>query len=368
MREPVYVTKTHLPDRKRLDAYIDRIYESNRLTNNGPLLRELTARLEAYLGVENLLLVSNGTLALQIAYRALGLAGEAVTTPFSFVATASSLAWEGIKPVFADIDPKTFCLDPGEIEKAITPGTRAIVPVHVYGNACEIETIEAIAKRHGLRTVYDAAHAFGVRYRGKSILSYGDASTLSFHATKTFHTIEGGAIVFRERAAFEKAQLMINFGIDGPDSVAALGVNAKMNEFQAAMGLAVLDEIESVLAGRAKVWQRYRENLEGRFRMQEHNPDGTANFAHFPVVFETGEGLARAVEELNRNNIFPRRYFHPSLDTLGFAGDGRMENSRSVAARVLCLPLHSGLGETDQLEIIQTVLSAQGLFPEQEPS
>jgi dTDP-4-amino-4,6-dideoxygalactose transaminase len=357
MREAINVTKTHLPDRERLDRYIDRIYESNWLTNNGQLVRELTARLSEYLGVENLLLVSNGTLALQIAYKALGVTKQAVTTPFTFVATASSLAWEGIEPVFADIDPKTFCIDPEEIEKRLTPETGAVVPVHVFGNACKIDSIEAIAKKRGIKTVYDAAHAFGVHYKGKSILGYGDASTLSFHATKIFHTIEGGAVVFKDLEVYQRARLMINFGIDGPDSVVALGINAKMNEFQAAMGLAVLDEFEQAQKDREAVWRRYGEHLEGRIQLQERNPESTNNCAYFPVVFDAEERLSKTIVELRKKDIRPRRYFYPSLDTLDFFKSGGMDNSRSLASRILCLPLSSSLQEADQLDIIGTLAS-----------
>ena len=246
------VTKPYLPSREKLDRYIDGIYERAWLTNNGELVQELTRRLEEYLGVENLLLVANGTLALQIAYRALGVTGrneptEAITTPFTFVATASSLKWEGVEPVFADIDPNTWCLDPTNIEPAITPRTQAIVPVHVFGNACDVDAIDAIAKKHSLKVIYDASHAFGVKYQGESLLKHGDAATLSFHATKLFHTGEGGAIVFKRKEDLERAKKMINFGITGPETVEALGINAKMNELQAAMGLCVLDEMEENL-------------------------------------------------------------------------------------------------------------------------
>ncbi|HBN28622.1 MAG TPA: aminotransferase DegT, partial [Clostridiaceae bacterium] len=238
----INVTKTYLPDRTKLDKYIDKIYSTAWVTNNGQLVKELTTRLEEYLGVQNLLLVTNGTLALQIAYKALGVNGQAITTPFSFVATTSSLVWEGIEPIFVDIDPETFCIDPSKIEEAITSETTAIVPVHVFGNACDVEKIENIAQKYGLKTIYDGAHSFGVKYNGESLLSYGDATILSFHATKLFHTIEGGAIIFKNKEDYERAKLMINFGIDGTDSVIELGINAKMNEFQAAMGLCVLDE------------------------------------------------------------------------------------------------------------------------------
>lgn len=233
------------------------------------LVQELTRRLEKYLGVENLLLVANGTLALQIAYRALGVTGrneptEAITTPFTFVATASSLKWEGVEPVFADIDPDTWCLDPANIEPAITPRTKAIVPVHVFGNACDVDAIDAIAKRHNLKIIYDASHAFGVKYQGESLLKHGDAATLSFHATKLFHTGEGGAIVFKNKKDLALAKKMINFGITGPEKIEELGINAKMSELQAAMGLCVLDEIESIFFERSKRWKKYIKDLKKR--------------------------------------------------------------------------------------------------------
>jgi len=349
----INVTKTYLPDRARLDKYIDRIYESNWLTNNGPLVQELTARLSEYLEVDNLLLVTNGTLALQVAYKALGVTQQAITTPFSFVATTSSLVWEGIKPVFADIDPKTFCIDPREIEKAVTPQTQAIVPVHVFGNACNIDAIESIARKHNLKTIYDGSHAFGVKYKGKSIYAFGDAVTLSFHATKLYHTIEGGAIVFKDKEIYEKAKLMINFGIDGPDSIATLGINAKMNEFQAAMGLAVLDEIEEVFSGRERVWRQYEENLNGKLQLQERNPDSTNNFAYFPVVFDNEKQLLEVINILNKKNIYPRRYFYPSLDTLNYILEQHLPISRNLSERILCLPFFSDLANSSQNLILR---------------
>lgn len=358
MNEVINVTKTYLPDRAKLDSYIDRIYQSNWLTNNGPLVQELTSRLSEYLGVVNLLLVSNGTLALQIAYRVLGIRKQVITTPFSFVATTSSLVWEGIEPVFADIDPNTFCIDPKEIEKAITQETEAILPVHVFGNACDIGAIEAIAREKALKTIYDGAHAFGVKYKDKSIYSYGDAVTFSFHATKLFHTIEGGAIVFKDREAYKRARLMINFGITGPDSIASLGINAKMNEFQAAMGLAVLDEIENIFSGRERVWRQYEENLKGKLQLQERNPDSTNNFAYFPAVFPSEENLLKAMEKLNAKNIRPRRYFYPSLDLVPFIEGQKMDISRDIAGRIMCLPLHSKL-DTGLVKLVSQVALGQ---------
>jgi dTDP-4-amino-4,6-dideoxygalactose transaminase len=262
------VTRPYLPSRKKLDKYIDGIYERQWLTNNGPLVQELTLQLEDYLDVRNLLLVANGTLALQVAYKTLnvsdsefGTLPEAITTPFTFIATASSLKWSGVQPVFADIDPNTWCLNPANIEAVITANTRAIVPVHVFGNTCDVAAINSIAQKHKLKIIYDASHAFGVNYKGESLLNYGDAATLSFHATKLFHTGEGGAIVFKRNEDLARAKEIINFGITGVDRVEELGVNAKMNELQAAMGLCVLDEMEKNIDARAAVWNRYEQAL-----------------------------------------------------------------------------------------------------------
>lgn len=353
------VTKPYLPDREKLNRYIDGIYEREWLTNNGPLLQELTKRLENYLGVENLLLVSNGTLALQIAYRALGIhepvAGvnaEAITTPFTFIATASSLKWEGITPVFADIDPNTLCLDPESIRSAITPNTRAIVPVHVYGNSCNVEKIAELAESNGLKVIYDAAHAFGVNFKGESLLKWGDAATLSFHATKVFHTIEGGAIVFKRKEDLEQAKLLINFGIQSPDVISSTGINAKMNEFQAAMGLCVLDDIELIISQRKKIIERYNavfNDLEGVHAL-ESNTDTSGNGAYYPILFSTENQLKRVIEALKAEDIISRRYFFPSLDTLTTLDslkDPSCSISRNIASRVLCLPLYHKLLDSD---------------------
>ncbi len=346
------VVKPYLPNREKLNKYIDGIYERAWLTNNGPLVQELTARLEEYLGVENLLLVANGTLALQIAYRALGVSGndqgeqaEAITTPFTFIATASSLKWDGVQPVFADIDPDTWCINPENIEQVITSKTRAIVPVHVFGNACDVEAINEIASRHGLKVIYDASHAFAVNYKGESLLKHGDAATLSFHATKLFHTGEGGAIIFKRKEDLERAKKMINFGITGPESIEELGVNAKMNELQAAMGLCVLDEIEGNLKSRAVVWGRYQQALENEFQLQV-GPEGLGyNYAYFPVLLESENQVIKVQRLMNENGIQVRRYFLPSLNSVDFlcADDRLHDNSKSVASRILCLPMYGGL-------------------------
>jgi len=345
------VTKPYLPNREKLKQYIDGIYERQWLTNNGQLVQELTCRLEEYLGVENLLLVSNGTLALQIAYRALGLSDarpeqrpEAITTPFTFIATASSLKWNGVQPVFVDIDPKTWCLNPTNIETAITPNTRAIVPVHVFGNACDVEAIEEIASKHKLKVIYDASHAFGVQYKGESLLKHGDAATLSFHATKLFHTGEGGAIVFKHKEDLERARKMINFGITGPETIEELGINAKMNELQAAMGLCVLEEMEENLKARAEVWHRYEHALAKTLQLQAKHEALGYNYAYFPVVFDSEEKAVRVAAVLKENGVLARRYFYPSLESvecLDVHADQPV--SKDIASRILCLPIYSGL-------------------------
>lgn len=355
------VTKPYLPSRDKLDRYIDGIYKRGWLTNNGPLVLELTQRLEEYLGVENLLLVSNGTLALQIAFRALGISGgeapaEAITTPFTFVATASSLEWEGVQPVFADIEADTWCLDPALIQANITPRTRAIVPVYVFGNACEVEAIDAIGHRYGLNVVYDASHAFGVIYQGESLLKHGDAATLSFHATKLFHTIEGGAIVFKRKADLERARTMINFGITGPECIEEAGINAKMNEFQAAMGLCVLDEMEENLIARAEVWKRYENELSEKLQLQLKSEALEYNYAYFPVVFESEEQALKVADELKVNGVLARRYFYPSLESVEcFDAQSHQPISKDIASRILCLPIYSGLPDVQVGKIISVV-------------
>lgn len=355
------VTKPYQPSREQLDRYIDGIYQRNCWTNDGPLVQELTQRLEAYLGVENLLLVANGTLALQIAYRALGVTGgdadlapEAITTPFTFIATANSLKWEGVTPVFADIDPATWCLDPANIEAALTPRTRAVVPVHVFGNACEVDAIDAVARRHGLTVIYDGAHAFGVTYKGESLLKRGDATTLSFHATKLFHTVEGGGIVFRRREDLDRAKQLINFGISGPESIQRLGINAKMNELQAAIGLCVLDEIEANLQQRAAIWQAYERALAGRYRRQARHPNASNNCAYVPVLLESEEAVTAALARLQQAGIHARRYFYPSLDGIDWLGGcGRCVHSQDIARRIVCLPIYVGLTESDVAAIVR---------------
>lgn len=350
------VTKAYLPNKAKYQSYVDRIFESGWLTNNGSLLQELEQRLAEYLGVKNIVLVANGSLALQLAYKVLELKGEVITTPFSFAATTSTLAWEGLKPVFADIDPDSFNIDPLQIKKQITPNTSAIVPVHVFGNPCEVEAIEKIAYKNNLKVIYDAAHAFGSEYKGQSVLNYGDISTLSFHSTKLFHTIEGGAVITNDDDLAKKIRMMINFGISSPTNITTVGTNAKMNEFEAAMGLCVLDEIDTIRQRREDIWQIYTENLSGLMGMQQWNEYSKNNCAYAPILLESEDHLLKVEAKLKENDILPRRYFYPSLDTLGYLESRQVcKNSRNIASRILCLPIYPNLS-IDNAKIIISII------------
>jgi dTDP-4-amino-4,6-dideoxygalactose transaminase len=350
------VTKAYLPDKEKYKSYVDRIYEGGWLTNRGPLVRELEQRLAEYLGVQHLILVANGSIAMQVAYKALDLKGEVITTPFSFIATASTIAWEGLKPVFADINPQTYNIDPEQIESRITKKTSAIVPVHVFGNPCEVERIQNIADKYGLKVVYDAAHAFGVQYRGESVLNFGDISTISFHATKLFHTIEGGAVITNDDELVNKIRLLINFGITGPESIESLGTNAKMNEFEAAMGLSVLDEIDTINKQRANIWQTYQKELSGNAGFQEWNAQSVNNHSYAPVLFKSESELLDVMARLRSKSIMPRRYFYPSLDTLQYLDNAyRCDISRDIARRIICLPIYPGLSSEQQIYIIKLI-------------
>nr|WP_079782506.1 DegT/DnrJ/EryC1/StrS family aminotransferase [Pseudomonas sp. LPH1] len=355
----ITVTKAYLPSKEKYKSYVDRIYDTAWLTNNGTLLQELEQRLKAYLGVKHLILVANGSLALQLAYKALDLKGEVITTPFSFAATTSTLAWEGLKPVFADIDPATLNLDPGTVEPLLTEHTSAIVPVHVFGNPCQVEAIHSIAKKYDLKVIYDAAHAFGTNYidpyRGtQSILNYGDISTISFHATKLFHTIEGGAVVTNSDALAKKIRLLMNFGITGPTTIESVGTNAKMNEFEAAMGLCVLDEIEIIKAERQRIWDAYQAGIpQGLVQYQKWSSNSYNNYAYAPVLFESEARLLSVEAKLKERSIIPRRYFYPSLDTLEYLNSNQScPISRDVARRVMCLPIYPGLLKSDQDDVL----------------
>lgn len=356
------VTKTYLPDKAKYQRYIDEIYTNGWVTNGGPLVQKLEQRLAEYLGVKNIVLVANGTVALEIAYRALGISGFVVTTPFSFVATTSSLVTNGLLPIFSDIDPLTYNIDPHHIEEAITPNTSAILGVHVFGNACEVEAIDHIANKHQLKVIYDAAHAFSVQYKDQSILNYGDISTLSFHATKLFHTIEGGALIINDDTLVQKARYLINFGIEDTESIPELGTNAKMNEFEAAMGLCLLEDLELIHVKRASVEKIYQDELKDKVQFQKRNLYASQNYSYFPIVLKSENELKTIQTALNAQDIFPRRYFYPSLDTLTYIEPKQYcPIARDISKRILCLPMYADLEPADQYricKIIQTTLKS----------
>jgi dTDP-4-amino-4,6-dideoxygalactose transaminase len=346
-----------MPNKETYIKYVDQLFESGHITNHGELVQLLTKRLEEYLGVKNLILVANGTLALQIAYKALELRGDIITTPFSFVASVSSAVWEDLDVTFCDINPKTFAICESQIKEKISAYTCAIVPVHVFGNACNITTIQTIAEEEGLRVIYDASHAFGVTYKGKSILSYGDISTISFHATKLFHTIEGGALVVQDDNLYENVKDMMTFGYQGPETIKCLGINAKMNEFQAAMGLCVLDEIDIILQKRKEIYEYYSKALYNYVTFQEWNIDCTNNYSYFPVVFATATQRERIETLLKNKKIYPRRYFYPTLNKLSYImSDDAVPNAEDISSRILCLPMYPQLTKQEQDLVIQTII------------
>ncbi|MDO7253284.1 DegT/DnrJ/EryC1/StrS family aminotransferase [Helicobacter cappadocius] len=349
----INVNKPYLPDMDRYKKYLDRIWKNHHLTNFGPLSIELEEKLCEYLGVDNLLLVSNGTLALQIAYKVLDIKGEVITTPFSFAATTNTLLWEGLKPIFCDIDSETFCIDEQKIEPLITSATEAILPVHVFGNPCEAESIDKISKKHNLKIIYDAAHAFGVKYKNKSVFNYGDISTLSFHATKLFHCIEGGALIAKDKELIAKAKKIINFGLSNsfPE---LLGINAKNSEFHAAMGLCILEDMDIIFQERQKIWEYYYKELKDFFCVQKISKYANNNFHYFPILLENEEKLLNVLKTLEAKNIFPRRYFYPALNTLRFnLVHQDCPIAEDISNRILCLPIYMGLSQKDQDKIIE---------------
>lgn len=351
----INVTKPFLPPKEEYEKYISDIWSRQWLTNNGPLVTELELGLKKFLSVHHLLYVSNGTIAIQIAIKALDLKGEVITTPFSYVATTSSIVWEGCKPVFVDIDPKTLNIDPKKIEAAITAQTSGIVATHVYGNPCDVEAIDAIAKKHNLKVIYDAAHAFGTTYKGKSIYSLGDISTASFHATKLFHTIEGGAVFTEDQSMIDKLSYMRSFGHLGED-YKYIGVNAKNSEFHAAMGLVNLRYVNSILLQRKKLSHYYDEKLN---KLPHVKPvihvDCEYNYSYYPIIMEDEGLLLKISEALQANQIHPRRYFYPSLNKLLYVEPQHMPVSEDISKRVLCLPLYHDLS-LQQIDWITTVI------------
>ena len=340
------VTKTFLPPQDEYQKILSRAWEKGWITNRGMLVKELEKSLKNFLKVPNIIATTNGTLPIQIAIKALELKGEIITTPFSYVATTSSIVWENCKPVFVDIHPDYLTIDEKLIEAAITPDTSAILATHVFGNPCEVEEIARIAKKHNLKVIYDAAHCFAVQYKGKSIFDYGDVSTCSFHATKLFHTGEGGAIFTGDGELHKKLFNHHNFGHKGQEEFHGLGINAKMSELQAAMGLSVLPYMQEILDERKYVVDFYNQNLEGLKRIKIRS--GTKwNYSYFPVIFNTEEELLEKKALLEKHGIYGRRYFYPSLNTLNYIESQNMPVSEKIASQIICLPLYAGISNTE---------------------
>jgi len=354
------VTKPFLPPVEEYESYIRDIWQRQWLTNNGPLVNEFELRLKVYLEVPHMLYVANGTIALQLAIRALELKGQIITTPFSFIATTSSAMWENCKPVFVDINPDTLNIDAEKIEEAITPETSAILATHVFGNPCDILAIDEIAKKHNLKVIYDASHCFGTKYHGRSVYSYGDISTTSFHATKIFHTVEGGAVFTQDPELLKKMAYMRNFGFDGPENFACVGINGKNSEFHAAMGLANLKYADEILAKRKELYLYYVENLERLDKQCQVIQKNTAyNYAYLPILLPTEEQIRKIELYLNANLIFPRRYFFPSLHTLNFVDKYECPISLCVSKRIMCLPMHHKLTSEEVNFVIRILYRAQ---------
>ena len=356
----IQVTKPFLPPVEEYESYIRDIWQRQWLTNNGPLVNELELRLKNYLGVPHILFVGNGTIALQLAIKALQLKGEIITTPFSFIATTSSTLWQECKPVFADIDRDTLNIDPAGIEAVITPATTAILATHVFGNPCNIEAIDGIAKKHNLKVIYDASHCFGTKYKGRSVFSYGDVSTTSFHATKVFHTIEGGAVFVQDPDLLKTMAYMRNFGFDGPEHFFCVGINAKNSEFHAAMGLVNLKYADEILKKRKELFLYYSDSLAGLdMTMQKIQCDSEYNYSYFPIVLPSEEIVKKMEAYLNANLIFPRRYFYPSLNTLHFVQNSECPVSQCISSRIICLPMHHLLTTEEANFVIRILLRAQ---------
>ena len=353
----INVTKTFLPPIEEYTLQLQRAWDNEWLTNRGALVLELEEKVRDYLSVSNIIMTNNGTIPLQIALKLLGNQGEVITTPFSYVATTAAIVWEHCTPVFVDIDSEHLSIDETKIEDAITDKTTAILATHVFGNPCNIEAIEAIAKKHQLYVIYDAAHAFGVQYKGKSIFDYGHISTCSFHATKLFHTGEGGAMFANDSQLQSKMFYSHNFGHDGPLAFHGLGINGKMSELQAALGLTVLPYMETILDERKKVVDFYNENLDfSNLQALKIRENTDWNYSYYPIIFENEEQLLQTQKDLNEANIFPRRYFYPSLNTIEYVKGNAMPISESIASRVLCLPLYVGLERKD-LEKISEIIN-----------
>ncbi len=354
----INVTRAFLPKQEEYQAVLKRAWDKHWLTNRGELVLELETKLKHFLNASYLTLTTNGTLPIQIAIKALGLKGEIITTPFSYVATTSSIVWEGCTPVFVDIHAEYLTIDETKIEAAITANTSAILATHVFGNPCHVEAIEKIAIKHNLKVIYDAAHCFGVTYNGQSIFNYGDVSTCSFHATKLFHTGEGGCWITNNEDLNKKMYHHHNFGHDGPGKFYSVGINAKMSELQGAMGLAVFPYVDQLINERKIIVETYNQELEGlnlkRIKLREQT---NWNYSYYPVLLKDENTLLKLMAKLQNNNIYTRRYFYPSLNNLSYTNEADVPVSEDVSKRVLCLPIYNGLSIQEVGEITSLIKS-----------
>lgn len=363
--KPIYVTQPSLPPLEEFIPYLEQIWENRRLTNNGPFHQQLEEELCRYLGVEHISLFANGTIALVTALQVLRITGEVITTPYSFVATAHSLLWNNIKPVFVDIDPATCNLDAEKIEAAITSETSAILPVHCYGNPCAVDRIQEIADIYGLKVIYDAAHAFGVEYRGESLLRHGDLSVLSFHATKVFNTFEGGAIVCPDRKIKQRVDYLKNFGFADEVTVMAPGINGKMSEVNAAFGLVQLKHVDKAIARRKEIAARYREGLAGveGITVLPEAAETKGNASYFPILVEPSYPLSRdeLYQKMKDAGIHGRRYFYPLISdmpmyrNLSLVNGENLSNAGRIASKVICLPMYPNM-ENVQVSVINDII------------
>ena len=355
------ITKPFLPPQEEYEKYLSGIWKRNWLTNMGPLSSELEMKLKTHLKVRHLLFVTNGTIALQMAIKALDLKDEIITTPFSFIATTSSIVWEGCKPIFVDIDENNLNIDPNKIEGAITERTSAILATHVYGNPCDVLAIEKIAEKHNLKVIYDGAHAFGVKVNGKSVFEYGDISICSLHATKLYHSVEGGLIITKDPDLLRKLAFMRNFGFNGPEAFEELGINGKNSELHAAMGLVNLDYIEKIHKKRKLLTKKYDEYLtDFHARKPVWKSEANINYAYYPLVFDSENLMHKSIEILKDYAITTRRYFYPSLaKVLPYIEPTEMPITEIISRKVLCLPLYYDLSIVEVEMICRLLLRAQ---------
>lgn len=353
------VTKTFLPPQEEYQELLRGVWNTQLLTNRGALLLQLESELKSYLGADHFVVMNNGTVPIQIAIHLLADGGDVITTPFSYVATTTAILWQKCNPVFVDVEPDYLTIDPDLIEAAITPATRAILATHVFGNACDVERIGQIARKHGIYVIYDAAHCFGVKYRGQSIFNYGDISTCSFHATKIFHTAEGGAAFCRDQEMYDRIYFSHNFGHLTPTTFKAVGINGKISELQAAMGLAVLKYMDTILDERKKLVGTYHDLLRPASVKFIQLREGLEwNYSYYPVLFADEAALLSVMSSLETMGVYPRRYFYPSLNQLPYlTASTHTPVSESAASRILCLPLFVGLKEDDQMLIASTINS-----------